>query len=269
MVTTAWCLFTTLEHLKSLPLSWRDMVLQWTQVQHLALDLVGMNSYYGYYQAQMIQRNKLPEVNTNLMGCFTTNPAVINNMYHAGIPVLYVHIKTHPHTWNIRVYKVANDFWKPPDVVTAEWWCPSSRKEIRCRNIWLASHGTDHTRMSRPFGRYFKDLPSLPTAPSQPDCVFPAAPPPVTAQTPQYNNVLPDIIYKCTPSPDIGSDPIHPDSPSLPCQTPPPASRPATRARLVQSAGVVKLSRSQMKKIESAQLACAYLSMLYALHSRC
>lgn len=90
MATAGRSLFTALERLKSLPLSFRDMALQWTQVQGLALDLVAMDSYYGHYREQMIQRTKRQKVNLNIMGCFSTNPAVVDNCFWAGIPVVYV-----------------------------------------------------------------------------------------------------------------------------------------------------------------------------------
>lgn len=203
MVTAARSLFTALERLKSLLVSWRDMVLQWTQVQGLALDLVAMDSYYGYYRAQMIQRDKCRPVNLHLMGCFTTNPAVVENLYWAGIPVVYVRTEADPNAWNIRTFKVADDFWHPEDVETAEWWSKSSAQEVPCRTIWLALHGTDRIRMSRPFGRYFEDIPSLPSAPSQQTgFVFPPAPPPATARAPEYHQLLTDVSYRRSASPD-------------------------------------------------------------------
>lgn len=88
MVTVANSLFACLQRLKSLPLSWRDTVLQWTQAQRLALDLVAMDSYYSFYLGQMMQREKPRPVNLHLMGCFSTSPAVVENMYYTGVPVV-------------------------------------------------------------------------------------------------------------------------------------------------------------------------------------
>lgn len=250
MVTAARALFTTLERLKSLPMSFRDLVLQWTQVQRLLLDLVAMESYYGHFREAMMQREKTFPVNLGLMGCFTTSPAIVDNMFHAGIPVIFMRVESHPNAWHIRTFRVADDFWMPPDVTTDEW------PRTPCRNIWLASHGTDRIRMSRPFGRYFEDIPALPSAPSsQAGNCFPSAPPPATAPTPRAGNPLPDLIYhQRSPSPEHDTY-FEQELPPPPSPTPSqgPSSRSAARAQLVASGGVVKLSRRESKQQVAGQ----------------
>ncbi|KZP19914.1 hypothetical protein FIBSPDRAFT_892307 [Athelia psychrophila] len=242
MVTVARTMFSVLEPLKSLPLGFRDLVLQWTQVQHLLLDLVAMESYYAHFLSAMMQQDQRHQVNLNLLGCFSTNPAVVDNMYWAGVPVVYVRTEEHPNAWNIRTLAILPDFWYPPDVETKEW-----SADTPCRTLWLASHGTDRIRMSRPFGQYFEDIPALPSAPSsQPGYLFPAAPPPATAPTPQYDNPLPDNAFQQrSPSPPFQFT----DSETPRSQTPPPGTaNTSTGSSLVPSGGVVKLSRRQKKQ---------------------
>ncbi|KZP26249.1 hypothetical protein FIBSPDRAFT_949715 [Athelia psychrophila] len=134
MVTVARAMFSVLERLKSLPLGFRDLVLQWTQVQRLVLDLVAMESYYAHFLSAMMQRDQRHQVNLNLLGCFSTNPAVVDNMYWAGVPVVYVRTEEHPNAWNIRTLAILPDFWYPPDVETKEW-----SADTPCRTLWLAS----------------------------------------------------------------------------------------------------------------------------------
>lgn len=253
MVTAARALFSTLDRLKSLPLGFRDLVLQWTQVQRLLLDLVAMESYYGHFSNAMMQREKRYPVNLGLMGCFTTSPAIVENMFWAGVPVVYVRTDTHPNAWNIRKFAVANSFWVPPDVETEEWTDGSP-----CRTLWFASQGTDRIKMSRPFGRYFEDIPALPSAPSsQPGHLFPTPPPPATAATPQYDNPMPDSIYRQdSPSPPHDmmdykvQNYVDSEAELGRASTPQPgsSSTPAGRPDLVENSGVVKLSRAEKKK---------------------
>lgn len=147
MVATARAMFATLERLKSLPLSWRDLNLQWTQVQRLVLDLAAQESYYGHYNAAMLQRTKVLKLNDMVMGCFTTNPAVVENMYYAGIPVYFVRLESHANTWHIRTLRVNRDFYLSHLISVLEW-RNFPAPEDPCRTLWLASHGSDRIRMT-------------------------------------------------------------------------------------------------------------------------
>lgn len=259
IVSTARALFTTLERLKSLPVSLRDLSLQWMQAQRLALDLIAMDTFYGVFLPRSLQRDKIWPVNLSIMGAFTTNPAVADNLYYAGIPIVYVRTEADPNAWNLRVWKIADEFWMPGDVITAEWYCPNKRTEVPCRTIWLASHGTERIKMSRPFGRYFEDIASLPSAPSQqPGFTFPAPPPPAAAQTPTYDNALPDIMYSRSPSPPnyamntedhpMDSAPSRAATPQLDVSV-----RPAACSNLLNTGGVTKLTRAQKKKQQAGE----------------
>lgn len=165
MVTTAQAMFTTLERLKSLPLSWCDHNFQWTQLQCLLLDLAAQEAYYSHYQSVMLQRTKVQKVNDMIVRCFTTNPAVVENMYYTGIPVVLVRLESHLKTWHILTLRVNSDFYLPIYIPVSEWRSTTGVDEP-CRMLWLASRGSNHICMSRPFGRYFEDIHSLPSAPT-------------------------------------------------------------------------------------------------------
>lgn len=248
MVTTARAMFSTLERLKSMPMSWRDINLQWTQLQRMALDLVAMDSYHGHYLTAMLQRDKVHTVNSMLMGSFTTNPVVVENMFYAGIPVVFVRVDSHPNSWNITTLRITSVFYYPLEVDTEEWYTSGGRR-WPCRTLWLASHGMDRIRMSRPFSRYFEDIPSLPSAPAlEPGFTFPPPPPPASAPTPQYDNALPDIVFERSASPESHPMAIDDDLPRAATPDVGPSVRPGKRTSLVATGGVQKPSRSQKKK---------------------
>lgn len=263
MVSTARAMFTTLERLKSLPMSWRDTNLQWTQLQHLVLDLAAQESYYGHYRSAMLQRTKVQKLNDNVLGCFSTNPAVVENMYWAGIPIYYVRQADHPNTWHIPTLRVHLDFAKATFIPLSEWHDLAGREQP-CRTLWLASHGSDHIRMSRPFGRYFEDIPALPSAPTlQVGFTFPIAPPAAAPPMPHGDDPMPDVVYSSaspgpdhemddvtynrTPSPHSASASTQAESSRSVSATAVPSARVAT-APIIFEGGVRKLSRSQKKK---------------------
>ena len=90
MLAAADAMNATVRWLRALPMSFRDLVLQWTQAQRLAHDLLAMRAYYGYISQRMLQRDEVWPLAHDMMGCFTANPTIVENMYYAGIPVTFI-----------------------------------------------------------------------------------------------------------------------------------------------------------------------------------
>lgn len=147
----------TLARLKDLPMTYRDLVLQFTQAQRLGLDLLGMEAYHGHLFERMTQRQKVHPVREELMGCHTINPTTVENMFYAGIPVVYIRPSHLTTPSQVRVCRVLHNFGKiPDDVVTAPW--PGHP----CKILHDGASSTRRFQMSRPCGRYFEDLIPLP-----------------------------------------------------------------------------------------------------------
>lgn len=220
-------MFSTLKNLKTMLMSWHAFNLQWTQLQSMALDLVVIDSYHGHYLTAMLQQDKIHTINPMLMRCFTTNPVAIEN---------------------ITILRIASVFYYPMEVDT-EAWHTSGGHRWPCRTLWLASHRMDQIRMSRPFGCYFEDIPSLPSAPVlEPGFMFLPPPPPALAPTPQYNNAFPDIVFERSPSPESYPMAINDNLPRVATPDIGASVQPVKRTSLVATGGVQKPLRSQKKK---------------------
>lgn len=143
----------TLARLRDLPMSYRDLVLQFTQAQRLGLDLLAMEAFHSQMFARMMQRAQVYPLRSELIGCYTNNPTTVENMYHAGIPVVYIRPARILTPSQLQVRRIADDFAAvSPDIVTAEW--PNNP----CKRLHDGASGTRRFQMSRPLGRYFEDL---------------------------------------------------------------------------------------------------------------
>lgn len=150
----------TLARLRDLPMSFRDMILQFTQAQRLGLDLLAMEVYHSEIFDRMIQRTKVHPLRTEFVGCYTNNLTTVENMHHAGIPVVYMRPSSRLAPSQLLVRAVTSDFAPPsPDIITADW------PRTPCRSLHQGSSTTRRFQMSRPLGRYFEDLASLDDTP--------------------------------------------------------------------------------------------------------
>lgn len=157
VVVAVNALTATLARLRDLPMSFRDLVLQVTQAQRMCLDLLAMEEYHTQSFARMMQRDRVYPLRSELMGCFTNNPTTVENMFYAGIPVVYVRPYRLTLPSQVRVRSVTLKFDESPsDVVTASW--PGNS----CKILHDGASGTRRFQMSRPCGRYFEDLAALP-----------------------------------------------------------------------------------------------------------
>ncbi|KZP21985.1 hypothetical protein FIBSPDRAFT_953311 [Athelia psychrophila] len=78
IVVAVNALTATLARLEDLPMSYRDLILQFTQAQCLALDLLAMEAYHGHMFARMSQRQKIYPLRPEFMGCHTSGPGYLN-----------------------------------------------------------------------------------------------------------------------------------------------------------------------------------------------
>lgn len=153
VLVTVNALHATLARLRDLPMSFRDLVLQFTQAQRLALDLMAMDTYHHGMFARMMQRAQIHDLRPEFVGCYTNNPTTVENMFYAGIPVVYVRSSSHLAPSHLRILNIAEDFGAvPPDIVTAHW------QPLPCRQLHNGASGTRRILMSRTLGRYFEDL---------------------------------------------------------------------------------------------------------------
>lgn len=143
----------TLARLRDLPMSYRDLVLQFTQAQRLALDLLAMEVFHTQMFARMMQRAQVYPLRSEFIGCHTNSPTTVENMFYAGIPVVFMRPSRILTPSQLRVRRIADDFAPvSPDIVTAEW--PNNP----CKRLHDGASGTRRFQMSRPHGRYFEDL---------------------------------------------------------------------------------------------------------------
>lgn len=157
---TVNALHATLARLRDLPMSFRDLVLQFTQAQRLALDLMAMETYHCGVFACMMQRTRIHDMRPEFVGCYTNNPTTVENMYYAGIPVVYVRSSSHLAPSQLRVRRMVDDFGPiPSDIVTSHW------QPVPCRPLHTGASGSRRILMSRTLGRYFEDLVPLDDVP--------------------------------------------------------------------------------------------------------
>lgn len=168
VVVAVHALTATLARLEDLPMSYRDLILQFTQAQRLGLDLLAMESYHGHIFARMTQRQTVYPLRPEFMGCHTVNPTTVENMFYAGIPVVYIRPSEITTPSQVRISRVVHNFAKMPEgIVTAQW------PDHPCKVLHNGASSTRRFQMSRPCGRYFKDLVPLPDVAAAPVCMAP------------------------------------------------------------------------------------------------
>ncbi|KAF7966726.1 hypothetical protein HWV62_37271, partial [Athelia sp. TMB] len=160
MISASAAMAATVRRLRGLPMSFRDLVLQWSQAQRLAHDLLAMRAYYGFISQRLLQREEVWPLCHDMMGCFTASPTIAENMYYAGIPVVFMRHDDTVEPSRIRVRSVITaQPSMPRHIVTAHW------TDQLCLCLDNGPSSSSRVRMSRPHGRYFEDLPHLPTTP--------------------------------------------------------------------------------------------------------
>lgn len=155
-----YALNATIARLSDLPMSYRDLVLQFTQAQCIGLDLLAMESYHSRMFHRMMQHTTIYPLRSDIIGCHTNNPTTVENMYYAGIPVVYIRPSHLITPSQLRVRRVVDNFAPVrSNLVTAQW--PHSP----CKVLHYGSSSTRRFQMSCPHGRYFEDLIPLPDVP--------------------------------------------------------------------------------------------------------
>ncbi|KAF7984932.1 hypothetical protein HWV62_9845 [Athelia sp. TMB] len=215
MVAAADAMLATVRRLRALPMSYRDLVLQWTQAQRLALDLLAMRAYYEHISKRMLQRDEVWPLAHDMMGCFTMSPTIAENMFYAGIPVTFLRNDLHVPPSSIRVRRIATTATVlPPHVVTTHW----TDKLCVCFDNGPSSSW--RVQMSRPHGRYFEDLPALPRPAAQEpnvDPFLPRAPslPTSTAHVAQASTPQHDDVSSLVVTTRMRAPPAQPLPPAL------------------------------------------------------
>ncbi|KAF7966738.1 hypothetical protein HWV62_37237 [Athelia sp. TMB] len=154
---TAAAMMAIVRRLRELPMTYRDLNLQWTQAQRLALDLLAMQAYKKNMFARLMQRDRVWPLAPEYMGCYTENPTTVENMFYAGIPVVYLRLDSALSPSMLRVRNVVTSFFPlAPHVVVTDW--PGRP----CNPLHIGAGGASRIIMNRPLGRYFEDLPPLP-----------------------------------------------------------------------------------------------------------
>ena len=156
----AAAMMAIVRRLRELPMTFRDLTLQWTQAQRLALDLLAMQAYYNTMFQRLMQRDRVWPLAPQYIGCYTENPTTVENMFYAGIPVVYIRPDNAVSISMLRIRNVVTEFAPlAKHIVIAEW------PEEPCTNLHIGASGYSRITMNRPLGRYFEDLPPLPRCP--------------------------------------------------------------------------------------------------------
>lgn len=145
---------STLDRLKSLPMSYHDLVLQTAQCLRMALDVLGMHSFITKYMSCMLQRAYIHKLDDTVLGCFTNNPTTVENMFYVGIPVFYICEALHTPPFYLRIKSIVRGHHVPFNVINDEWFDPDARIEKPCKILHFGPHGAARHLMSRTLGHY-------------------------------------------------------------------------------------------------------------------
>lgn len=239
-------MISTLERLRSFPMSHRDVVLQTTQCKRMALNLLGMISYYSHFQPCMYQRQKPFPVDHSILGCFTFNATILEEMFYAGVPIYFLRPPARLSPTSLRVKHIVDSFLVPTHIVTDEWIDPKTRVTCPCKTLLTSVPCTRRHIMSRPLGRYYEDLEALPL--EEQSLVLDRAPTPLPPLSftppppspPPTHNVL-SAPLSCTPP---EPSPVQSTSLSVPFTHPLPIK---PLQAVLQASGVVKRTRREKK----------------------
>lgn len=236
--TTRTAMLASLQRLRHLPMTKRDFVLQKAQCQRLALDVDAMSTFLQRFHAS--NTTIRASVDEDLMGCFTTNPAVVDKMLHRGIPVWFVRDPEDAPPGTIKVVRIASRFSQSPSIQEWEYLDYTLPEPDQVTHpfasVALVGHEVQRVTLLRTMGRHFTDLVRLPTGPAeviladQQDLTDPSnsygAGFPSSASTPmQQSSSVRTPIPGRTPSP-IGFDDFSPASPSAHASMALPSSAP-------------------------------------------
>lgn len=108
--TTRTAMLAALERLRFLPMTRADFVLQFAQCQRMALDVDAMTMFLLKFAPRIRQQLVSYDVDTRLMGCFTNNPTVAENLHKAGIPFWLIRDMRLVPVGTISVMTVKEDF---------------------------------------------------------------------------------------------------------------------------------------------------------------
>lgn len=223
--TTRRAMLNCLQRLLHLPMSKRDFVLQKAQCQRLALDVDAMSTFLRRFHARDPPVRILGSLaDQDLMGCFTTNPAVADLLLDRGIPLWFVRSQAEVPAGTIRVVSIAQRWSQSPDILETnyhDYTLPVSQQvPIPFASIGYVGHEVQRVTLLRTMGRHFSDLVSLPTGPPvaiSTDQQDPARPvnhgqsfsalTPIPARTPSPYNYFDTIepFPRRTPSPPAQS----------------------------------------------------------------
>lgn len=198
MLTCQGAMTATLDRLRSFPMTFRDFSLQYVQCQRMALDLLGMISFLTCVSTRTTQRRKIYELNSDIIGCFTMNPTIAENMFYGGVPVILIRDTAFVDPKHLRIKAVSDEWLFPPDIIEVEWVDPDCRVVTPYRNIAVCPPGQLRHTMTRPLGRLYEDLrPSLTTSPPEPTASPPPSPP--RAYSPLTPGPSPEMSYSPLP----------------------------------------------------------------------
>jgi hypothetical protein len=112
---------STLTRLRDCPMTFRDVVAQFADLQRVCLDLKAVLDFISTYEP-CLQTNEPPPLaaDMTLMGSFTSNLEIANKMYKCGIPVWLVRTREQlPPSFKIR--RIISYTDPPHDIVTNDW----------------------------------------------------------------------------------------------------------------------------------------------------
>lgn len=231
--TTRTAMFASLQRLRHLPMTKKDFVLQKAQCQRLAFDVDAMCTFLQRFHTR--DTTLRAHVDEELMGCFTTNPAVVDKMYHRGIPVWFVRRPRDVPPGTMKVVCIVQRNEQAPGI--QEWDYQDSTLPVLERvtdpfeTVAHVGHEVQRITLLRTMGRQFADLVRLPTGPpmvlseDQQDLMDPtnhyASDFPVSSSTPMR-------LQTPSPSPSAALSALSPqaysfqDYPDYPCSAPTP-----------------------------------------------
>lgn len=157
--TTRTAMLASLQRLRHLLMTKRDFVLQIGQCQRMALDVDAMCTFLQRFHAR--DTTIRAAVDEDLMGCFTTNPAVADKMYHRGIPVWLVRDATEVPPGTVKVVRIAPRSSQSPGIYELDY------SDCAFEPVALVRHELQRITLLRTMGRQFTDLVRLPAGPAE------------------------------------------------------------------------------------------------------
>lgn len=104
-----------LARLKTTPATFRDMMIQWTGVQRYCLEAHAYMDFMDYIQPHIVSAPQQPHaVRNQYLGALTTDPAVAQKLFLAGLPVWYLRQRS----------------WVTPDVIIRAVAAPVPPRDI-------------------------------------------------------------------------------------------------------------------------------------------